>query len=728
NITVSDNVWWNITSDSDNIEIEVTFENNSWWRTVSGFTLIYEGFLNATLSNSAEISVWDAESSMWDAATIDINSASTSFKVTQAFDYRHVDYENNNRVLVKLSLKNTGPFNISIDQLVINVTTLSGQNNTLFDPNIRSFDLTNSYSAILNCSGIGALPETELSVVSPNNFTDPYTVPFLNNVTLTTLYNASLPYGATTPDTITADITIKGTTTIIVNDLSLTNNGTTGYSILNFNTSEYLAAGVYVVTVTASKRGFESAEYSFDLNVSSLSAALDLPSYISTYYTFNATLNVSYVYNSMDMSNWTLSYHLLANPEINGTINITDALLNDGNYNLTFNTSGLNQGFHNLIVSASKQNYTSDSQIVSLEILGLPTLINGSNSDFDASKSIYIESNRYYYFQFNDSINSIGIDDLDTMSWSAKKDGADYTSGNLESLGNGLYKLDFNMNKRPIGDYTIWVTFYKNNYEIKKAVIFLKIELIPITPQFDAPLINVDQGSSGTFIVTLTDAYNQSLTGATIEYSWSGGTGTFQELGSGQYSLTIDNTGRAFAVSIYTITYNITKANHTTVTGTITVNIDYYKVFGLIPEPLFWGIVITAIIAVVAVSSYVGVKRARIPYEIKKIDETIKGIKKEKGKLPYPILKTKAELFEEIFKENWAVINLPTPVRDKRKALQDDFIELLSSIKKIRMTAYEAETLRSKLISLSHTEALELLASMGIPPDTAERIIKLAKK
>jgi len=66
-------------------------------------------------------------------------------------------------------------------------------------------------------------------------------------------------------------------------------------------------------------------------------------------------------------------------------------------------------------------------------------------------------------------------------------------------------------------------------------------------------------------------------------------------------------------------------------------------------------------------------------------------------------------------------------LKGKREA-QDDFIDLISSIKKIRMTAYEAETLKARLISLSHQEALQLLAEMGIPPDTAERIIQLAKK
>ena len=727
NITISDDIWWNITSIDNSTIIEISFEND-FYRTVSGFTLYYEGFLNTTLSTKAEIKVWDNQIGDWGFTTMDINSVNEYFNLTQQFNYDHVDAINNDRILVRLELEHDAPFNISIDQLIVNISTISGRNNTLSFPNSyqQVFDLTQSYTALLNCTGIGELPETQLSVVGPSNFIDPWAVEYMQNVTIITLYNTSLG-SPVEPSSITASIKIKGTSLIVVSGLNLPTYGTPGYNILNFNTSEYLASGSYIVTISASKKGYESAECTFELTVTNLNATINVTTSISTFYQFNATVNVSYNCYSQIISDWTLSYYIQGTPTINGSILVTTGMLIDGKYNLSFSTTGLNQGFHNLIITVQKQNYSTDSEIIKLEILGTPTTLNGSVSDLANSTSIYVTTSWIFYYQFNDSINEVGIDSLNTLSWEAYLGGQLHDSGNINALGDGLYSLDFDTANRLNGSYTIWLTFFKNNYEIKKSVLFLEIELIPVNPVFDATLINVDQGSAGSFILNLTDVWGNPITDATISYQWDGGIGTFSNLGNGLYSFTIDNTGRAYSIRNYPITYTITRANHSTVTGTIVLNVDYYKFFGLIPEPIFWAILITAVVAIAAVSIYVGVKRARIPFEIKKIDETIKGIDKNK-KLVYPVLREKAEIFEEKFRDSWSVLDLQPPIKGKKKVVEDDFIDLISSIKKIRVTPYEAETLKAKLITLSESEGIQLLSEMGVPPDTAKRLIKLAKK
>ncbi|NHI91434.1 MAG: hypothetical protein EAX96_02955 [Candidatus Lokiarchaeota archaeon] len=725
NINVSDDSYWNISSESGTnaTEIELEFELNYSY-VISSFDLIYEGFLNSSLNGTGILQVFDYEAGDWSPDIINLNSKETYYNTSQEFDYRHFDEMNNNKVTVKLILQSNDSYMLSVDLLVVNVTTLSGNNNSIITE--RRFDLTNSRSVILNCTGLGPIPETELTIVAPTNFVDPWTVPYNQFVDITTLYNVP-SLGARDPDSSTAKIRIKGTTTILYSAIELSSTGTTGQTRLIFNASDYLAGGTYIVTITASKEGYKIATCSFELIIANLTAKLVYPSYISTFYAFNASLNISYQYNSKAISDWNLYYYISGTPSINGSILVSSGLIIDGNYNLTFSTIGLNQGSHNLIISSSKQNYTSDSQIIQLQIFEIPTTLNGSSSDLANSTSIYVTTSQIFYFQFNDSVNKIGLDSLITFNWKAYLGGQLHDSGNLIALGNGLYSLDFNTANRANGTYTIWVTLFKNNYELKKSVIFLEIKLIPISIAFNALLINVDQGSTGSFITNLTDVWGNPITDATISYEWAGGTGTFENLGDGLYRFTIDNTARAYSVQPYTITYTITRPNCTSATGTITVNVDYYKFFGLIPEPIFWAIVITAIIAVAAVSGYVVVKRARIPYEIKKIDETIKGIDKNK-KLEYPVLKTKAEIFENTFKESWDVLDLTPPIKGKKKVAEDDFMDLLSSIKKIRVTAYEAETLKAKLITLSEAEGIQLLGEMGVPPDTAQRLIKLAKK
>ncbi len=733
NINSTDSNYWVIESNStiDNTTIVDIYFTSSVldYNTICKINVSYWGFLNTSATDHAYLKVWDYSIGDWGNNVVDINSITTSNNATETFDRNHVNTELGfgNEVIVRLEVQHNDSIKLNIDSLQVEYITLTGSDNTDPSYKTRNFSVTSDRFALLNATGLGGTLSTYL------NFYPPY-VSGSRTVTYGETFETLVHYNSTNKpngiDGATGSATIKyqgnGST---ATTLSLIPGSQAGVYNLTFNSS-LLAAGSYSVTIEVSKTagGYPSASVNFDLTVSSLTTAIVAESYVSTYYSVNLTMNVSYVWNSTNLADWTLSYVIQDETSVNDTIFVTSTLLVDGVYILNFSTDQLDQGVHQLVLNASKQNHTTDIKYISLEILGVPTTLNGSTIDLAFTDSIYVMIARNYSFTFKNNLTDQGLDDLTTLSWTIISGSAQIGSGNLDPQGNGNYVLDLDTENLEPGTYTVWVTFFKPNYQIKKAVLFLTINERPIN--WDTPLlVSKILGEAGTITITLTDYLGAPLTGSTITLHWGSIDANFTEESPGTYtySFIAPNTPGPTTMQI-----TITKGNHTSESITITIYSGYRKILGL-DEPIFYLMVIIGLVAViapiVAIIAYTQVKKARIPYAIKKIDETIKWIEKQKKKnIPTPVMKSKDSLFEEIFKKDWGSMATQSPLFAKEAVDQNEFQEVINQIKAVRMTTTEVELLKTQLKEMNTEEAIKKLRALGIPPDTAERLIKLAKK
>jgi len=557
------------------------------------------------------------------------------------------------------------------------------------------------------------------------------TVDYGQNLTFTVRYNYTIPgdsnHGLTDANFF-LQISEGGQ---VVNTSLLSMVGDTGANegnyTIEFNSSDStldLATGVtYIFYIEASKPNYETKALVYQFELNAISSNLYVQLNETLFWGQNLTVIANYTAAQGEISGATLTYNWAGNV---GELTMNDTDPNNVYYIAEINTSIVLYGYQTIYISAVREHYESQiNKDFSFTLNERSTKLNNSDEIFYEFSFYALEANNIS-FNYTDVLSGGLVADA-TATF--KYNSIDY---DLDNLGNGYYVLDFDTETREVGNYVIGINIKKTNYSQPICIVQIHILSRPTILTPTQGQISVEQGNAVTFSFTFVDQRNGTFitpsdAGVTLWYSWAYGNSTLTANLVGEvYTVTLDLGSLNAPVGTYTIQIGLMAENYTISTLTVTLVVGYLKILG-IDWPIFLAILITAIIAISAVVGYVGVKRARIPYEIKKIDETYNGIKKKKGKLPYPILKTKDEIYEETFGENWALLELKPPLKGK-KAAQDDFIDLVSSIKKIKMTAYEAETLKAKLVALSHEEAIKLLAEMGIPPDTAERIIQLAKK
>lgn len=120
--------------------------------------------------------------------------------------------------------------------------------------------------------------------------------------------------------------------------------------------------------------------------------------------------------------------------------------------------------------------------------------------------------------------------------------------------------------------------------------------------------------------------------------------------------------------------------------------------------------------------------RVRIPFTVKKIDETIKWITKNKKDLPEPVMRSMDQIYNEVFKKEWKELEAEGPVFQEFEPGHDEFMDILSQVKATHMTKTEIELLRSQLKEMSPENGLKRLTVIGISSEIAEKLIEIAKK
>lgn len=362
-----------------------------------------------------------------------------------------------------------------------------------------------------------------------------------------------------------------------------------------------------------------------------------------------------------------------------GTGILADDPLHSNLYYFEFDSSTTpNDAEYIIDIRATLTNFSTIDDSIIVSILPRPTSINGTTTLFQKSPNIYVFASRNFLFEYKDTLRNISLGNLDVASYNwyrLDEDGNPLSgpgnegSGALTSTIGDLYILDFDTELREVGEYSIFITLQKNNYEVRNAFISLSINKRPISLGLSATglsgnRINIVQGASVHFTAVLTDPTNgsQLLNGANVTLQINGN----------EYSLDPVPGSPGTYEYIFSTSHINTFIAPQTLTGQILIELDNYEIdptpitivvgmTEIFPGfPLFYFLLIVGGIVAVA-GSLVGyrlIQRARIPTFVKKARQMKSVIKSKKtisDSLLYP---SKEEFIAKKLGDKWDQLDL----------------------------------------------------------------------
>jgi hypothetical protein len=414
--------------------------------------------------------------------------------------------------------------------------------------------------------------------MSTDNFDDPYNPPIWSPVTL--------------PNFIVWEVKDSlGDVTLLSGNMQDDPLGD-GYYNYTLDTSVLIGDENYIFVVYGSKSGYQTpdpAQFSFTVSPKSTSIGVydsslnNLGSGITVYYGTSVNLIVLYQ-SGGNLQGATVTYDWAIT-----TTPITTTESPPGQYSFTIDTSDADVGLYPIQLSASLQNYSTQTFSFNLQIIHRPTALNGDEELHHISKSLWVGDPYNFTFKYQDTlsnpdINLTSVDDA-YYQW-YQLDTSGNIIGNISSKidliegADETYVLDFNTSTRAVGDYALYVTMQKNNYEVRTALIDLAIETrvfsatLP-SDKFTDNIITVYTGDPIFFNISLSDlTRNIALTGATVEMEFQNKTYSFNEDGGGEYSINITDHTELTASDISntsTTSIIVSKSNFVTQTIDITV-------------------------------------------------------------------------------------------------------------------------------------------------------------
>ncbi len=300
-----------------------------------------------------------------------------------------------------------------------------------------------------------------------------------------------------------------------------------------------------------------------------------------------------------------------------------------------------------------------------ITVLAKHTEVNGSSRvtpKFEAS--IWIREQVLYYFEYNDSDDSVRLGSLDEFSAEVYYEDED---GNetfvlttlLDENTEKIHVLDVGTGDLSAGTYNIYIAFKKTQFISKTVIFTLNVLKRPIYTGYEEIFKSIEQGAAYRITLNLTDPSNSSIpiTGARIYMIGNFGNLSFTEAQTpGIYYLDFPTSRYDTFFSPITIKGKIymEKELHQTTEISVILTIEMPKVGGI---PTFYLIIIIG--AVVAIFGSLGgyryIQVRRIPKFIKKGKALIKTIE-SKGSLSksmgYP---SKGEFLVKMFEERWKI-------------------------------------------------------------------------
>ncbi len=456
-----------------------------------------------------------------------------------------------------------------------------------------------------------------------------------------------------------------------------------GYYNYTINSGFLIGGQQYYFAVNGEKTGYQDparVQLLFtvspkitNLGVFNTSDLTSLGSNVTLYY--GEELNLTILYNSSDVmleeAVVTYDWQFVNDPVI---INETMA----GYYSFTLDTFIADVGTYQVRISATKENYSAiQSYRFDVVIINRPTSLNGDTSLHHISKILWVRQAYNFTFEYTDIISEpyLNLDNLDQAYYQWYEVAANGSiigaiSNKIDLLEglNSTYILDFNTASKDVGDYAIFITMQKNNYDVRTALIDLTIKMRKITLSLTATnliqsQIRIDQGRNILFelsLIDLTEPSNpQSITDATIvltigsqQYVLTGTNDTYT------YTFTTSNINTFFAQQVFTGEISIVKDDYVSESIAITIVVEMVEIFP--GFPLFYFIMIVTSIAAIVGSlvAYRLIQLSRIPTFIKKarkMKKEIKGKKTISESLLYP---SKDEYIVKLLGDRWDVLGL----------------------------------------------------------------------
>ena len=386
---------------------------------------------------------------------------------------------------------------------------------------------------------------------------------------------------------------------------------------------------------------------------------------------FNLKFIIDYSRMEIYETKGIVTYSIIENLDISGTVQYYEDL---GCYLQPINTSLLDANEYTIGFTAIKENYASATKDLDLTVLNRLTLLNNASGFFRKIENIYINDAVNFTFLYIDIVKGTKITDLVSQYYIWEKYDRD---GNVIASGQGtliptvdnLYVLDFDTENLTIGEYLLFVTVGKKNYEFKNALLSLTVEKRYIdyslrynNRTIDNNKINVKQGKTITIEIQLTDPTRGGipLGDTTVKLTISGIEYEFDPYPNGIYRLEFptDDINTFFSSKTLTGIINISKENYNSIEFTITIFVKMEEILPGIPTFYFILVVSAIVVFVGSIVGYRVYKHAKIPIFVKKIRSMKKAIEGGKSISESLLYRNKEVYVGERVKDKWDKIGL----------------------------------------------------------------------
>ncbi|MHA1271104.1 MAG: hypothetical protein ACTSPY_15025 [Candidatus Helarchaeota archaeon] len=413
-----------------------------------------------------------------------------------------------------------------------------------------------------------------------------------------------------------------------------------------------------------------------------------------------------------------------------------------GIYQVRIDTSLLDIGIHILNLTFVKLNYETISVNFTFEVRLIRTKIvfyDWESSDLDDIYNISANSMAMRYrhtglikFYYQDNETYTNYDYIHSNLGNLRL--ASYTLLNWTGIFNlsgdvsrGRYEI--NVTCLPtvnVGIYNLRIQANLSHYEV--SYLNITVEILPARTSIVSPFkgaYNIYQFFSVQVPVSVMNEFGEPIDGV-LNYYLNSTTGGQYKIGSvnvigGVAIVTLDSV----QLDVNTLYYLVLEFTPTSGNYASTNNYGYQSTMSVNPiweHPLFIAAMI-AIVGVAAVVAYRQIKWWMKPYQIKEIIKGTKLIKKGKAEATTPVVKSREELFIEMFEPSWVSLGLKPPKLVDPEIVA--FASELSAILRTRITTPEAETLINQLRSMSELEGEHRLAEMNVPPEASKRLLTI---
>lgn len=467
---------------------------------------------------------------------------------------------------------------------------------------------------------------------------------------------------------------------------SETSVGVFNYTI-NTENFHLIGGNVYYIEITGNYKSYVfNAKQPSQIKISSKTTGITFYDYslteltnnrISTVFLEPVNITVDYYNNNTNLS---LPGAVITYSWDYGAGTLSNDPVHTGKYYFEFDSSlAPSDADYVIDITVFLLNHSSIEDTLLISILARPTSINGTTTLLQSSPNIFVLETALYSFEYKDVLSDVPIGNLDiaTYNWYKLDEAGNPLSG-PENEGTGfltedpssIYILDFDTELKEVGEYTIFITLQKNNFEVRNAFISLSITNRPIDVSLDETTglsggkrIDVVQGDQIDFQVTLTDPSNmgQLLAGATVVLRIGHNNYTMNETSIGvyKYSYSTANIDAFLSPKTLVDTYvTVEKENYEDKTVEITIVVGMTEIFPGFPMFYFLLLLIGIIAVVGSLVASRQIRRARIPTFVKKsreMSKTIKGRKTISESLLYP---SKEEYVIKKLGDKWETIGL----------------------------------------------------------------------